>query len=65
MTVGPRQTYELYVGLHAELRMMSEATVFVGTFSSNVARFVYVMRESNGFSRNSTVSVDEREWYLH
>ncbi|CAN0468789.1 unnamed protein product, partial [Scytosiphon promiscuus] len=39
------QTYELYVGLHAELKMMSEADVFVGTYSSNIARPVYVMRE--------------------
>lgn len=57
------QTYELYVGLHAELQMMSEADVFVGTFSSNIARLVHVMRESKGFQRNSTMSVDIPDWY--
>lgn len=62
--VSTHQTYELYVNLHAELCMMSEADVFVGTFSSNVARLVYLMRESNGFPRNSTLSVDELDWWL-
>ncbi|CAM9358311.1 unnamed protein product [Scytosiphon promiscuus] len=66
-TRSNEMTYELYVGLHAELIMLSEAEVFVGTFTSNIARFVYVMRESNGLPRNSAISVDrrEREWRLH
>ncbi|CAM9717302.1 unnamed protein product [Ectocarpus sp. 12 AP-2014] len=51
-------TYELYVGLHAELYMMSHAEIFVGTFSSNVGRLVYLMREVNGLPRNSSISVD-------
>ncbi|CAN0124631.1 unnamed protein product [Scytosiphon promiscuus] len=64
-TLSQEMTYELYVGLHAELRMMSEAVVFVGTFSSNVARLVYLMRESNGLPRKSTLSVDQPAWWLH
>ncbi|CAM9261508.1 unnamed protein product, partial [Hapterophycus canaliculatus] len=64
-TKAHEMTYELYVGLHAELEMMATADVFVGTFSSNIARFVYVMRESNGLPRSSTVSVDEPRWNLH
>ncbi|CAM9358386.1 unnamed protein product [Scytosiphon promiscuus] len=63
-TKSYEMTYELYVGLNAELKMMSEADVFIGTFSSNIARFVYLMRDSNGLSRNSTVSVDEPVWSL-
>ncbi|CAN0182913.1 unnamed protein product [Scytosiphon promiscuus] len=63
-TKSYEMTYELFVGLNAELKMMSEADVFVGTFSSNMARFVYLMRESNGQQRNSTVSVDKPVWYL-
>lgn len=59
-----RQTYELYVVLHAELDMMSHADVFVGTFSSNIGRLVYLMREVNGLPRNSSVSVDVPEWFL-
>ncbi|CAN0062939.1 unnamed protein product [Ectocarpus sp. 12 AP-2014] len=57
-------TYELYVGLHAELHMMSHADIFVGTFSSNIGRLVYLMREVNGFPRNSTLSVDVPDWHF-
>ncbi|CAM9858440.1 unnamed protein product, partial [Ectocarpus sp. 12 AP-2014] len=63
-TTSHLMTYELYVGLHAELHMMSHADVFVGTFSSNIGRLVYLMREVNGLPRNSTLSVDVPEWFL-
>lgn len=62
--VDAGQTYELWIGLHAELRMLSEAECFVGTFSSNIARLVFVMREVQGHPQNSTVSVDEPRWHL-
>lgn len=63
-TTSNRMNYELYVGLHAELQMLSLADVFVGTFSSNIGRLVYLMRETNGFQRNSTISVDKRDWHI-
>lgn len=58
------QTYERYVILHTELAMMSAADVFVGTFSSNIARLVFLVREGLGFPRNSTISVDDPLWHL-
>ncbi|CAM9580923.1 unnamed protein product [Hapterophycus canaliculatus] len=62
-TTTNRMTYDRYVILHAELAMMSAADVFVGTFSSNIARLLYLVREGLGFSRNSTISVDEPSWF--
>ncbi|CAM9336655.1 unnamed protein product, partial [Ectocarpus sp. 8 AP-2014] len=63
-TTSHLMTYELYVVLHAELRMMSYADVFVGTFSSNIGRLVYLLREINGLPRYSTHSVDKPTWYF-
>ncbi|CAM9337185.1 unnamed protein product [Ectocarpus sp. 13 AM-2016] len=63
-TTSHLMTYELYVGLHAELHMMSHADVFVGTYSSNVGRLVYLLREVNGLPRYSSHSVDTPTWYF-
>ncbi|CAM9265482.1 unnamed protein product [Ectocarpus sp. 13 AM-2016] len=63
-TTSHLMTYELYVGLHAELHMMSHADVFVGTYSSNIGRLVYLLREVNGLPRFSTQSVDDPTWYF-
>ncbi|CAM9723102.1 unnamed protein product, partial [Hapterophycus canaliculatus] len=62
-TTTNKMTYDTYVILHAELAMMAAADVFVGTFSSNIARMLYLFREGLGFPRNSTISVDVPEWY--
>ena len=58
------QDYASYVVLFTELRMMAEGNVFVGTFSSNVARLMVLLREVKGWPRSSTLSVDEPAWYL-
>ncbi|CAN0239537.1 unnamed protein product, partial [Ectocarpus fasciculatus] len=46
------------------MHMMSHADVFVGTFSSNIGRLVYLFREINGLPRFSTQSVDTPTWYF-
>lgn len=46
------------VGLFAELQMLAGADVFVGTFSSNIGRLVFLMRESLGFARDSSLGAD-------
>ena len=43
--------------------MLSQANVFVGTFSSNVARIVVLLRESRGMERSSSLSVDVQDWF--
>lgn len=43
--------------------MLSEADIFVGTFSSNVARRVVLMRDANGLERDTAMSVDDPDWY--
>ncbi|CAM9288060.1 unnamed protein product [Ectocarpus sp. 13 AM-2016] len=63
-TTSHLMTYELYVGLHAELHMMSHADVFIGTYSSNIGRLVYLFREVNGLPRYSTHSVDDPTWHF-
>ena len=57
------QDYASYVVFFAELTMMAEGNVFVGTFSSNVARMLVLLREAKGLPRSSTVSVDNPTWY--
>ncbi|CAM9810846.1 unnamed protein product, partial [Ascophyllum nodosum] len=63
--VIPTATYELpydfFVVWFAELEMLANADIFVGTFSSNVSRMLMVMRESNRLSRNTTISIDRPE----
>ncbi|CAM9886103.1 unnamed protein product [Scytosiphon promiscuus] len=63
-TTTTDMTYDRYVVLHTELAMMATADVFVGTFSSNIGRLVYLIREGLGFPRNSTISVDNPNWHL-
>lgn len=43
--------------------MLSEADVFVGTYSSNVARRVALMRHANGLERGTALSVDVPTWH--
>ncbi|CAN0020748.1 unnamed protein product, partial [Scytosiphon promiscuus] len=63
-TTTTKMTYDRYVLLHTELAIMAAADVFVGTFSSNIGRLVYLIREGHGFARNSTISVDDPDWYM-
>eukprot|EP00177_Eucheuma_denticulatum_P001833 GFKZ01003272.1.p1 GENE.GFKZ01003272.1~~GFKZ01003272.1.p1 ORF type:complete len:364 (+),score=50.12 GFKZ01003272.1:182-1273(+) len=50
--------YEDVVDLLVEVEMLANAMVFVGTFSSNLGRVVYVLR--GGKSRDSGISLDDR-----
>ncbi|CAN0252203.1 unnamed protein product, partial [Scytosiphon promiscuus] len=63
-TTTTHMTYDRYVILHTELAMMAAADVFVGTFSSNIGRMMYLFREGLGIPRNSTISVDAPDWFL-
>ncbi|CAM9141048.1 unnamed protein product, partial [Ascophyllum nodosum] len=62
-TVSTVMEYGSYVVLFAELEMLSQANVFVGTFTSNVARLIMLMREAKGMPRSSTLSVDRPNWF--
>lgn len=52
------QSYKPFINLLSDFERLSKAFVFVGTYSSNIGRFVTVLRESFGFSRDSSISVD-------
>lgn len=52
-----KRNYERVVELLAEIEALAGSSVFVGTFSSNLGRFVHVLREGEG---NSSVSLDDR-----
>lgn len=49
--------------LVAELRMLANADVFSGTFSSNIGRMVVLLREALKMPRASAVSSDTPGWY--
>lgn len=52
-----KRNYGRVVELLAEVEALAEARVFVGTFSSNLGRFVHVLRKGEA---NSSVSLDYR-----
>ncbi|CAN0094322.1 unnamed protein product, partial [Laminaria digitata] len=62
-TVTVRQGYGSFVYFLADLEQLAAAELFVGTFSSNVGRFVVLLREGLGKPRNSTISLDRKSWY--
>ncbi|CAM9139363.1 unnamed protein product [Ascophyllum nodosum] len=62
-TMANVMEYGSYVVLFAELEMLSQANVFVGTFTSNVAQLIMLMREAEGTPRSSTLSVDRPNWF--
>lgn len=59
----PPQNYDTFVTLLAELQVLREADVFIGTFSSNIGRLMMLLREANGFPRDTTRSVHVPEWF--
>ncbi|CAN0067173.1 unnamed protein product [Pylaiella littoralis] len=57
------EEYSGFVMLFADLKMLSASRVFVGTFSSNVARLVALLREGvHGHQRDSCISLDRQEY---
>ena len=63
------QEYKSFVYLFSDIERLSNAEVFVGTFSSNMGRIVHVARESKNKPRNSSRSLDVkwhpgRHWLL-
>lgn len=49
--------------MFADLQQLAAAEVFVGTFSSNVGRLVFLLREAGGLkNRTSSISLDD-DWY--
>ncbi|KAI0565822.1 Alpha-(1,6)-fucosyltransferase [Gracilaria domingensis] len=52
-----KQNEERVVALLAEIEMMRKATVFIGTFSSNLGRLVHVLRDQEA---ESSVSLDDK-----
>lgn len=57
------QVYDQFVTLLAELQMLREADVFVGTFTSNIARLVVLLREASDLPLNTTRSVETAVWF--
>ena len=41
--------------------MLSQANIFVGTFSANVVLIIVLLRESRGIERSSSLSVDRQD----
>ena len=58
-----RKDYGSFVYFLADLEKLAAAELFVGTFSSNVARLVVLFRESLGKPRKSSISLDDPSWY--
>lgn len=57
------QGYAELVYMFADLQQLTAAEVFVGTFTSNVGRLVYLRREASGSKlRESSISLDD-EWH--
>ena len=52
------QEYKSFVYLFSDIERLSNAEVFVGTFSSNMGRIVHIARESKNKPRNSSISLD-------
>ena len=56
------QEYKSFVYLFSDIERLSNAEVFVGTFSSNIGRIVHVARESKNKPRTSSISLDVK-WH--
>lgn len=54
--------YGPFVYIMSDIDQLSRADLFVGTLTSNVGRFVTLIREGLGKERNSTITLD-KEWY--
>lgn len=50
--------------LKAELDMLAGATVFAGTYSSNMGRLLALMRRSLNKPAKSALSTDRPTWFL-
>lgn len=57
------QKYDSFLHLFLDIEMLSKSEVFVGTFSSNLGRFVVTARESFNKRRDSSISVDWKNWF--
>lgn len=55
--VWMKRRYEDVVDLMAEIELMRKARIFIGTFSSNLGRLVYVLRNTD---ERDSVSLDDR-----
>lgn len=56
------QVFEDFIPLLLDLQHLSRAELFVGTYSSNWGRLLHIMREANNKSRETTISVDGKNW---
>ncbi|CAM9648443.1 unnamed protein product [Laminaria digitata] len=55
--------YGSLVYILADFDQLAAAELFVGTFTSNVGRFVVLLREGLGKPRHSSISMDASSWY--
>lgn len=62
-TRSKKQTYESFMYLFLDIEMLSKAEVFIGTFSSNLGRLIVTSRESFTQIRDSSISVDWKNWF--
>lgn len=58
-----KQKYSSFMYLMADLEKLSDSSVFIGTYSSNIGRLVAIIREGNGKDRKSSISLDIKEWF--
>ena len=49
--------------MFTDIQMLVEAEVFVGTFSSNIGRIVYELRDAIGKRRETTINIEGRQWH--
>ncbi|CAM9831289.1 unnamed protein product, partial [Sphacelaria rigidula] len=57
------QRYPSFVYMFADLHQLAASEVFVGTFSSNIGRLVYLLRKNNGKDGDSSISLDTQGWW--
>lgn len=63
ISVSTVQSYSSLAYVIADLHQLAAADLFVGTFSSNVGRLVFLFRDALGKPRDSSVSVDNPGWW--
>lgn len=57
------QALTQFAYLFADIQMLVEAEVFVGTYTSNIGRLVFLLRDAIGKPRESTINLEGMSWW--
>lgn len=57
------QVLAQFAYLFADIQMLVEAEVFVGTYTSNLGRLVFLLRDAIGKPRESTINLEGSNWW--